>query len=120
MVESLYVSFGVCSWISVCPCVLASVYSFSLYLCPCVLASVCPSVLASVCPCAYACVSVWSTNVHADGATPGCPLLPSPSPWLPKGGVLCHGGLLVRECAAVSGAGCAHPLPVHTQMLLNC
>ena len=101
MVESLYVSFGVCSWISVCPCVFASV---------------CPSVLASVCPCAYACVSVCSSNVHADGATPGCPLLPSPSPWLPKGDVLCHGGLLVRECAAVSGAGCVHPLPVHTQM----
>ena len=92
MVESLYVSFGMCSWISVCPCVLAS-----------------------VCPCAYACVSVCSTNVRADGAAPGCPLLPSPSPWLPKGGVLCHGGLLVRECAAVSGTGCAHPLPMHTQ-----
>ena len=69
-----------------------------------------------LCPCAYACVSVCSANVHADGAAPGCPLLPSPSPWLSKGGVLCHGGLLVRECAAVSGAGCAHPLPVHTQM----
>ena len=93
MVESLYVSFGVCSWISVCPCVLVS-----------------------VCPCAHACVSVCSANVHADSATPGCPLLPPPSPWLPKGGVLCHGGLLVRECAAVSGAGCVHPLPMHTQM----
>ena len=22
----------------------------------------------------------------------------------------------MRECAAVSGAGCVHPLPVHTQM----
>ena len=100
VVESLYVSFGVCSWISVCPCVLASV-------CPCAYACV------SMCS---ACVSMCSANVRADGAAPGCPLLPPPSPWLPKGGVLCHGGLLVRECAAVSGAGCVHPLPTHTQM----
>ena len=58
---------------------------------------------------------VCSVNAPADGSAPGCPLLPPPSPWLPERGVLCHGGLLVRECVLPSAdAGCVHSLPLLT------
>ena len=58
---------------------------------------------------------VCSANAHADGSATKCSLLPPPSPRLPEGGLLCHGGLLVRGCVLPSAdAGCVHPLPLLT------